>query len=234
MKFYSAEGGFKMKFINRLFPKDSPVDLMKRHAQLAEDACNYLPDVLGKYFYEQEIAEIGKQVDQIEHDADDIKVEIRKAYAELKYSYFDKVDALFILHKQDGIIDKADDIIKMLMMNQIKDLDHLLIKDIIALSHTVVESVLKMSNAVSNLRVVAESSFSKREIAKEKTDLESVEQTESRSDDEAIDLGKRIYSMKEKMNAVDVLFLQDIIRNLSKVADRAERVAEKVRMLIKA
>src|SRR6056297_1834346 len=234
MKFYSAEGGYKMKFIERLFPKDSPVDLMTRHAQLARDACGYLPDVLGKYFYEQEISDIGQKVDLIEHDADDIKVDIRKAYAELKYSYFDKVDALFILHKQDGIIDKADDVIKMLMMNQIKNLDHLIIKDVIALAHTVVESVSKMTHAVSNLRVVAESSFSKREIAKERTDLESVEQTESRSDDEAIDLGKRIYSMKEKMNAVDVLFLQNIIINLAKIADRAERVAEKVRMLIKA
>lgn len=223
-----------MKFINRLFPKDSPVDLMKRHAQLAEDACNYLPDVLGKYFYEQEITEIGKRVDQLEHDADDIKVEIRKAYAELKYAYFDKVDALFILHKQDGIIDKADDVIKMLMMNQIKNLDHLIIKDVVGLAHTVVDSVSKMTHAVSNLSIVAESSFSKREIAKEKEDLMSVEQTESRSDDEAIDLGKRVYAMKDKMNAVDILFLQDVIRNLSKIADRAERVAEKVRMLIKA
>ena len=223
-----------MKFINRLFPKDSPVDLMKRHAQLAEDACNYLPDVLGKYFYEQEIADIGQKVDQIEHDADDIKVEIRKAYAELKYTYFDKVDALFILHKQDGIIDKADDVIKMLMMNQIKNLDHLIIKDVVALAHTVVDSVSKMTHAVSNLSIVAESSFSKREIAKEKEDLMSVEETESRSDDESVNLGKRVYAMKEKLNPVDVLFLQDIIRNLAKIADRAERVAEKVRMLIKA
>ncbi|MEA1884088.1 MAG: DUF47 family protein [Thermotogota bacterium] len=223
-----------MKFIDRLFPKDSPVGLMKRHAQLAKDACDYLPDVLGKYFYEQEISEIGKKVDQIEHDADDIKVEIRKAYAELKYTYFDKVDALFILHKQDGIIDKADDVIKMLMMNQIKNLDHLIIKDVIALSHTVVDSVSKMTHAVSNLSIVAESSFSKREIAKEKEDLMSVEQTESQSDDESIDLGKRVYAMKDRMNAVDILFLQDIIRNLAKIADRAERVAEKVRMLIKA
>ncbi len=222
-----------MRFIERLFPKDSPVDLMKRHALLVKEACDYLPDVLGKYFYEQEIADIGQKVDQLEHDADDIKVEIRKAYAELKYSFFDKVDALFILHKQDGIIDKADDVIKMLMMNQIKNLDHLIIKDVIGLSHTVVESVTKMTQAVSNLRIVAESSFSKREITKEKDDLMSVELTESRSDDEAIALGKRIYAMKEKMNAVDVLFLQNIIIALSKIADRAESVAEKVRMLIK-
>src|SRR6056297_2037287 len=223
-----------MKFIERLFPKDSPVDLMTRHAELAKEAVNYLPDVLGKYFYEQEISEIGKKVDQLEHDADDIKVEIRKSYAELKYTYFDKVDALFILHKQDGIIDKADDIIKMLMMNQIKNLDHLIIKDVVGLAYTVVESVSKMTHAVSNLSIVAESSFSKREIAKEKEDLMSVEQTESRSDDEAIDLGKRVYALKDKMNAVDVLFLQNIIINLAKIADRAERVAEKVRMLIKA
>ena len=223
-----------MKFIERLFPKDSPVDLMRRHALLAKEACDCLPDVLGKYFYEQAITEIGQKVDQLEHDADDIKVEIRKAYAELKYTYFDKVDALFILHKQDGIIDKADDVIKMLMMNQIKSLDHLIIKDVIALSHTVVESVTKMTQAVSNLRTVAESSFSKREITKEKEDLMSVERTESRSDDEAIALGKRVYAMKEKMNAVDVLFLQNIIITLAKIADRAESVAEKVRMLIKA
>src|SRR6056297_2518737 len=223
-----------MKFIERLFPKDSPVDLMTRHAELAKEAVNYLPDVLGKYFYEQEISEIGRKVDQLEHDADDIKVEIRKAYAELKYTYFDKVDALFILHKQDGIIDKADDIIKMLMMNAIQNLDHLIIKDVVGLAYTVVESVSKMTHAVSNLSIVAESSFSKREIAKEKVDLMSVEATESRSDDEAIDLGKRVYALKDKMNAVDVLFLQNIIINLAKIADRAERVAEKVRMLIKA
>jgi len=119
-------------------------------------------------------------------------------------------------------------------MNQIKSLDHLIIKDVIALSHTVVESVTKMTQAVSNLRTVAESSFSKREITKEKEDLMSVERTESRSDDEAIALGKRVYAMKEKMNAVDVLFLQNIIITLAKIADRAESVAEKVRMLIKA
>ncbi len=223
-----------MKFVERLFPKESPLYLMTKHAELAKEAVAYLPEVLSKYFNEQDISDIAARVDQIEHDADTTKVEIRRAYAQLRYTYFDKVDALFILHKQDSIIDKADDVIKMLMMNQVKALDHSIIQDIITLSNTVDQSVLNMFEAVSNLRLVAESSFSKKEIDRGREELDMVERTETRSDDESVGLGKIIYGMKEKMNAVDIMFLRDIVRNLAKIADRAESIADKVRMLIRA
>ncbi|HPR96002.1 MAG TPA: DUF47 family protein [Thermotogota bacterium] len=223
-----------MNFIGKMFPKDSPMKLMKDHAELAKKAVDFLPEVFGKYFYEQDISSIAREVDQIEHDADQIKVEIRKSYEDLKYSFFNKMDILFVLHKQDAIIDKADDVIKLLMMNQVKDLDHLIIKDIVALTHTVVESVELMTDSISNLTLVAESSFAKKEIDREREGIDKVERKESVTDDESILIGKKLYMMKEEMNAVDILFLGKVVRNLSKISDRAESVAERVRMLIRA
>ncbi len=222
-----------MNFIGKMFPKDSPLKLMKEHAELAKKSVDFLPDVFGKYFYEKDISAISKEVDQIEHDADQIKVEIRKAYEELRYSFFNKMDMLFVLHKQDAIIDKADDVIKLLMMNQVKNLDHVIIKDIVGLTHTVVDSVDMMTESISNLTLVAESSFAKKELDREKAEIMAVEKKESISDDESIIIGKKLYGMKEEMNAIDILFLGKVVRNLSKISDRAESVAERVRMLIR-
>jgi predicted phosphate transport protein (TIGR00153 family) len=223
-----------MNFIGKMFPKDSPLKLMKEHADLAKKSVDFLPDVLGKYFYEQDISAIAKEVDQIEHDADQIKVEIRKVYGGLRYSFFNKMDMLFVLHKEDDIIDKADDVIKLLMMNQVKNLDHLIIKNIIELTHTVVDSVSTMAESVANLTLVAESSFAQKEIDKGKADILRVERKESKSDDQSIFIGRKLYLLKEEMNAVDILFLGKVVRSLSKISDRAESVAERIRMLLRA
>ena len=223
-----------MKFIERLFPKESPLKLMKKHADIALKSVSYLEGAFESYFKGENISEISDKVDKLEQEADDLKVEIRKAYANLKFFYFDRVDALFILHEQDNIIDAVDDVLKMLMMNMVVDLDQSVIENFMALAKIVKESVKLMTITIENLLKIAESSFSEFEISKELKEILEVEKEESKSDMMNVALGKKLYSLKYDMNAVDLFFLQKVALKLGKVADKSERIVEKVRLIIKA
>lgn len=223
-----------LKFIEKLFPKESPMKLMKKHASIALESVSYLENAFQLYFEGKNISQISEKVDKLEQDADDLKVEIRKSYSTLKFVYFDKVDTLFVLHEQDNIIDAVDDVLKMLMMNDVKDLDKSVIENFISLIRIVNESVKIMVKTVDNLLKIAESSFSEIEISKELKEIFEVEKEESKSDMMNVALGKKLYSLKYDMNAVDLFFLQKIALKLGKIADKAERIVEKVRLIIKA
>ncbi|ABR31755.1 PhoU family transcriptional regulator [Thermosipho melanesiensis] len=221
------------RFIDRLFPEVSPTKLLSEHAQFCLNAGELVPKVLEDYFSGKDILEYSNQIDEFESSADEIKTKLREVYTKLRWSYFDRIDALEIVHNQDSIIDAVDDFVKIMTMNKVDNCPDEVVKRIKEMGDYIKEVIKYMKVTVDELRNVVESDFSPVEIEREDNLTFDVEKDESFTDKLGIEIGRLLYSYKNTMNGVDIIFLNNIVILMMKIADRAENVVERIRMIIR-
>jgi len=204
------------RFIGKMFPKKSPVELLREHAQTTKKASEFILPTLEAFLSEntEALSTISKRVDQLERNADDLKV------------YFDRVDVLTILQQEDAVIDAIDDFAKYVMLNTLeKPLDKELANLLFQLAGEASRAIDVMFKSVEGLILVVESSFSPEKEALEVEDLEAS------TDKTSIEIGKRLFSMKNSIHPVDLFFLEKVVRLLARIADHAENVVERIRMI---
>ncbi|MDN5325081.1 MAG: uncharacterized protein PWP02_791 [Thermosipho sp. (in: thermotogales)] len=221
------------RFIDRLFPEVSPTKLLSEHAELCLKSGKLIPEILDSYFDGKDVLNFSNDIDKFESQADKVKTRLREIYTKLKWSFFDRIDALEIIHNQDSIIDAIDDFVKVLTMNQVENCPEEIVDKIKKLGNVVFESINLMKTSVDELKVVVESDFSPNEISKEDSITYSVEADESSTDQLGIEIGRLLFKQKNNLNPVDIIFLNNVVILLMKISDRAENVVERIRMIIR-
>lgn len=222
------------RFIGKMFPKKSPVELLREHAQTTKKASEFILPTLEAFLSEntEVLSTISKRVDQLERNADDLKVQIRESYSKLKFVYFDRVDVLTILQQEDAVIDAIDDFAKYVMLNTLeKPLDKELANLLFQLAGEASQAIDVMFKSVEGLILVVESSFSPKSLQDEEKEALEVEDLEASTDKTSIEIGKRLFSMKNSIHPVDLFFLEKVVRLLARIADHAENVVERIRMI---
>jgi len=222
------------RFIGKMFPKKSPVELLREHAQTTKKASEFILPTLEAFLSEntEALSTISKRVDQLERNADDLKVQIRESYSKLKFVYFDRVDVLTILQQEDAVIDAIDDFAKYVMLNTLeKPLDEELANLLFQLAREASQAIDVMFKSVEGLILVVESSFSPKSLQDEEKEALEVEDLEASTDKTSIEIGKRLFSMKNSIHPVDLFFLEKVVRLLARIADHAENVVERIRMI---
>ncbi|RKX38936.1 MAG: DUF47 domain-containing protein [Thermotogae bacterium] len=222
------------RFIGKMFPKKSPVELLREHAQTTKKASEFILPTLEAFLSEntEVLSTISKRVDQLERNADDLKVQIRESYSKLKFVYFDRVDVLTILQQEDAVIDAIDDFAKYVMLNTLeKPLDEELANLLFQLAGEASRAIDVMFKSVEGLILVVESSFSPKSLQDEEKEALEVEDLEASTDKTSIEIGKRLFSMKNSIHPVDLFFLEKLVRLLARIADHAENVVERIRMI---
>jgi uncharacterized protein Yka (UPF0111/DUF47 family) len=76
------------KFLKRLFPKKSPIELLTQLSQICEEATLQVKFAIEEYFKGKDTSEYEREVDFLEKKADEIKNEIRKIYMKIRWGYF--------------------------------------------------------------------------------------------------------------------------------------------------
>ncbi|AMW32527.1 hypothetical protein SAMN04488510_11139 [Fervidobacterium changbaicum] len=215
----------------KLIPYRSPLELLCEHSKLCVSAAYLMYAAVEKYFNNMPIDEQFSEVDKLEHDADQLKLQLRDIYSKLKWTYFNKSDFLDILHNVDAIIDLTDDVVKVLTINQIENVSEEIKSAILELADVVRKSVEHMNETVQELKTVVESGFSPKEIEKEDKSVETVESEERSSDRLGLALGKKLFAKKHEMNPVDIMFLNNLVILLMRIEDRAKNAVERIRMI---
>jgi hypothetical protein len=223
--------GEMANIFQRLIPYRSPLELLSEHSKLCVKAANLMYTAIEKYLNNIQVNELSKEIDGLEDNADQLKLQLRDIYSKLKWTYFNKSDFLDILHNVDSIIDLTDDVVKVLTINQVDPVPEDIKAPILELADAVRKSVEHMDITIQELKNVVESGFAPKEIEKEAKEIETVEADERSSDKLGLELGKRLFAKKNEMNPVDIMFLNNVVILLMRIEDRAKNVVERIRMI---
>ncbi len=218
--------------ILKLFKK-SPFKPLRFHMEKSLETLSFLKplfDYLSEGDYEK-IEETAEKIYKLEHECDKIKDEIRDHLPKTLFLPFARTDFLSLIHEQDEIPDKVEDIAVLLTLKRIRMPEEIKEEFYIFLER-VLETVKQAVEIVKEMDLILESSFSKKEIEKVHSLIDLLEEMEWKADKKACKVTKIILSLENKLSFVEMLLWMNIIKELSALADHAESMGKSIRLMI--
>ena len=220
-----------MSLLGNLFGV-SPIRPMQRHMKAAVACAKEILPLFEDMAAgrTETFAERRKTVDQLEHDADAIKNEIRSHLPKRLFMAFERRDMLDILDHQDSIADYAQDVA------QLVDLRSMVIpqglgEPLLDLVRKVIATCDLAEKVIQELDDLVETGFSGRSVARVEEMIRTLNGLESEADELEERAQRKLISMENELG-VSTVFWHQLITWVARMADCAEKVGNRLRLLI--
>jgi predicted phosphate transport protein (TIGR00153 family) len=177
-----------------------------------------------------ELAAHREEIDRLEHEADDIKNEIRSRLPRRLFVAVGRRDLLEILDCQDSIADVAQDIAELADQRSMV-IPGDLAEPLLELVHRALMACERAEQAVDGLDELVELGFRGSEVARLEQMIGELARIESDTDELAERAQRRLFTMEEELG-VSTVFWHQIINLVGNLADYSERVGNRLRLLI--
>ncbi len=211
----------------------SPIGPMQQHiAKAHECAANLVP------FFEAVMAEDWTRVEQVqqemsrlEHEADKLKKSVRLHLPKSLFLPVPRSDLLELLSVQDKVANRAKDIAGLMLGRQMS-IPQALQPLMASYVQRSVDASAQALKAMNELDELLETGFAGREVTLVERLIEELDRIEHDTDNMQISLRSELYLLEKGLPAVDVMFLYQIIEWIGDVADRAQRVGNRLELLM--
>ena len=171
------------------------------------------------------------EICQLESEADEIKNDIRGHLPKSMFMPVDRRDLLEILTLQDSMADTCQDIAVTLTLR--KTFVHPKLKGPLEdLLGEVTKTCKKVADVTQELDELLETSFGGKEAQKVLAMLDEVNADETIADGVGITIARKLFALENELSPVDVMFWYRIFRQLGELADLAEGIGNRVRLLL--
>jgi predicted phosphate transport protein (TIGR00153 family) len=210
----------------------SPVGPMQEHMRVVV-ACAHQIVPLVEAMASGDAAAIRERraaIDDLEHEADSIKNEIRNNLPRRLMLALERRDMLEILDSQDSIADVTQDIAELVDQRGMV-LPPPLVEPMTALAARVVAACDQGQKVINELDELVETGFSPRETARVETMISELGRIETETDELQDRACRVLFGLEDELGVATVYWHQ-IILWIADLADYAERVGNRLRLLI--
>ena len=211
----------------------SPIGPMQQHiAKAHECAAQLLPFIEALQAEDwAEAARLQQQIAQLERDADKLKKDVRVHLPKSLFLPVPRSDLLELLSVQDKVANRAKDIAG-LMLGRRMVIPEPLFPAFKAFVSRSIDAAAQALTAMNELDELLETGFAGREVTLVERLIEELDRIEHDTDNMQISLRSELYLLEKGLPAVDVMFLYQIIEWIGDVADRAQRVGNRLELLM--
>lgn len=211
----------------------SPFKPMQEHMRVVVDCANEVPALFEAVFAgDAEKTEAARlRIQELENEADSIKNEIRSHLPKSMFLPVDRRDLLEILDLQDSIADTAQDIAGMMVVRDMNP-PAALHEPLMTLTRRCVEACNHLGTIMEQMDELLESGFQGPESEKVMYMIDQLNLIETDSDILAINVMKSLFSSEGEMDVVTVIMWDRVIHWIGDLANFAERVGNRQRLLI--
>lgn len=211
----------------------SPIGPMQQHiAKAHECAANLVP------FFEAvmaqnwaEVARVQQDMVRLEKEADKLKKSVRLNLPKSLFLPVPRSDLLELLSVQDKVANKAKDIAG-LMLGREMHIPEELQPRVRAFVQRTVDASAQALKAMNELDELLETGFGGREAKLVENLVEELDGIEDDTDRLQIEVRRALFKLEKDMPPVDVMFLYQVIDWIGEVADRAQRVGNRLEQLL--
>lgn len=199
----------------------------------ARETVEELPGLLRAFAagQRQVALEVAARIDTLEGQTDDVKDEIRTNLSRSFFSSVERSEVLLLVKLLDSIADDCQRLAKSIAIRD-TPFPSLLNKPVEALVAQVIKAVEALTRSVLLLRHSEARSAPRSELARAEETLRQVAYEEYLADQAEHDALKTLFDNEKGQDAVSVIFLMQIIRQIGAVADAAQNSADGFRRLI--
>ena len=171
-----------------------------------------------------------ERVVELEHEADHIKHEIRSHLPKRLLMAVERRDMLEILDYQDSIADTAQDISELAEMRGMKA-PEALGPTLLELTQRVLATCDKSQQIVDQLDELIETGFGPNEVARVEAMIAELNALESETDELSERAQRTLFAIESELG-VGTYFWYQLINWIADMADYAEKVGNRLRLLI--
>lgn len=211
----------------------SPIRPMQEHMQKAHEASKKLMD----YFTAvldlnwQKADEIRALIVQCEHEADDLKRDIRAHLPKNLFLPVPREDLLEILSKQDRIANKAKDIVGLVSGRKMHIPSEISASYVDLLKHCIYSTKITLK-AINEIDELLETGFRGNEVEILQEMIDEIVKIEHNTDEIQVQLHQELFAIEKELNPIEAIFLYKLIDWTGDLADRAEQVANHIQLLL--
>jgi len=210
--------------IFRMFGR-SPIRPLQKHmekvTECAKSLLNFTAAALDHDW--TKATEIQEAIISFEHQADDLKGDLRTHLPKSLFLPFSRGDLLSMLKCQDNIANIAKDIAGLIVGRKMHIPEQISMRYVDLLKRSI-DTVEQTAKAVQELDELLETGFRGAEVDIIENMINEVHRIEHDTDEIEIDVRKQLFAIEQNLSPVDVIFLYKVIQWTGDLADNAEQV----------
>ena len=211
----------------------SPVMPLERHVGLAYKCTR---KIIG--FFEAVIANdwetaksIRGEIERLEHEADDLKKEIRLGLPKSLFMPVPREDLLELLLVQDKMANRTKDV-SGIVMGRTLQIPPEIASDFMDFVTRAVDAAKQARKSVRELDELFTSGFRGAEVKLVSELIEELDRIETDTDGREAALRASLFKVESELEPVNVMFLYKVIGLIGEIADMAERVGRRLELLL--
>lgn len=219
-------------YISRVFGQ-SPVRPLQQHFVKAAGCAGELPGFVraGQAGDWEKAAEIRRTIVNLEHEADDLKRELRLSLPRSLFMPVARTDVLEMLSVQDRIANKTRDISGLMLGRRMVIPDAL--QDLyLSFVDRCLDAVGQAHKTVNELDELFETGFRGSEIELVMAMIEKLDKIENDSDALQVEFRAKLFEIEKDLPPIDVMFVYKVIDWTGDLGDLAQRVGSRLHLMI--
>lgn len=211
----------------------SPFKPMQAHMRIVQECVSEVPalfDALIKGDSDQ-MAAAKDRIFAKEHEADEIKNNLRAHLPKSLFMPVDRRDLLELLELQDQIANTAQDIAGLMMERDMTPPEAMQ-EPLTALVQRCVDTCVHSGAIIEELDELVEMGFRGLEANRVGEMVAELNKIEDETDEMGMALARTLFSQEDEMKPVSVVFWYQMIHWIGDLADFAEKVGDRMRLLI--
>ena len=211
----------------------SPIGPIQEHMQVAFEAAEHLPELIqattdGDW---DRAKQIHKAISDAESEADKHKRNVRRHLPKSLFLPVPRSDLLTLVSIQDQVANTAQDFASIMMARDMQ-FPEKLVPAILELTTASVACCGQALASIQELDELLEVGFSGREVKRVESMLKELDKLERRTDKLQFSLRRKLFKMEADLPPVDVMFYYRAMALLGELADGAEKVGDRLQILL--
>jgi uncharacterized protein len=177
-----------------------------------------------------EAARIRETIMRLEHEADELKTDLRLNLPNTLFLPVSRTDLLELITVQDKMANKVRDITGI-MLGRSMQIPEPLAQPMRDYMRTSVACVSQARQAMEELGTLLESGFGRNVSDVMQRLIRELHVLEHQADAQQVAIRRQLFALESQLPPVDVVFLYKIIDWVGELSDRAERVGSRLQIL---
>ncbi len=211
----------------------SPVRPLQKHMAKVVECVSLLEPLYDAVLADDRAAanEIQERIVALEHDADDLKHDLRLHLPRSLFLPVERRDLLEVLTMQDNIANRAKDIAGLIRgrrMSLPADVGPRF-KDFVKRG---IDACLQAQKAVNELDELVETGFRGAEVALVQDLINELDRIETDTDTIQVEVRAKVFAIERDLPPIDAMFLYRVIDWTGDIGDRAQRVGSRLQLML--
>ena len=211
----------------------SPVQPLEKHIGIAFSCAKQLhaffaAAIKGDW---EKATVVRQQIEKLEHDADDLKKEIRLGLPKSLFMPVPREDLLELLLVQDKIANRTKDVSGVIIGRKMK-IPKQIAPQFLEFVDRNIDAAKQARKSVRELDELFTAGFKGAEVSLVADLIEELDRIETHTDEQQTILRTAVFEIEKTLDPIDAMFLYEVIELTGEIADMAERVGRRLELLL--